>query len=250
MHEDWIGLIPAAGKGLRLGLPYPKELYPIIHNNKYKPVSQFIVEQMLNVGVSHIVFVINETKHQLLEYFGNGSKFNCNFSYVVQERNKDDAVSTSPGLANALDSAYHLTRNKIVFFGMPDTIIRPLNSYSLGIDKLSTYDVLLYLFPTQTPIKFGMVKFTDDLVEEIIDKPDFTDLLYMWGAIVWKPVFTEFLHKKVSDEGITDFAKIMNDAIRAEISFGCTVISSGTFMDIGTYDEISELENLIKKFGD
>ena len=25
-----IGLVPAAGSGLRLGLPYPKELYPII----------------------------------------------------------------------------------------------------------------------------------------------------------------------------------------------------------------------------
>jgi len=27
--KDLIGIIPAAGKGVRLGLPYPKELYPI-----------------------------------------------------------------------------------------------------------------------------------------------------------------------------------------------------------------------------
>ena len=27
MNEEVIGLIPAAGKGVRLGLPYPKELY-------------------------------------------------------------------------------------------------------------------------------------------------------------------------------------------------------------------------------
>jgi glucose-1-phosphate thymidylyltransferase len=64
--DNMIGLIPAAGKGVRLGLPYPKELYPIIHNNRYKPVSQFVVDNLVASGVEHIVFVINETKHQLL----------------------------------------------------------------------------------------------------------------------------------------------------------------------------------------
>lgn len=246
MHEDWIGLIPAAGKGLRLGLPYPKELYPIIRHNKYKPVSQFIVEQMTNVGVSHIAFVINETKHQLLEYFGCGVRFNCDFSYVVQEQILGDVASTSPGLANALDAAYHLTREKVVFFGMPDTIMQPSNVYSYGVDKLNKFDVVFLLFLTQIPKKFGMVKFTNDIVEEIVDKPDFTDLQYMWGSIIWKPIFSEFLHAKVTCEKITDFAKIMNDAIKSGISFGCTIVPSGTFMDIGTYDEISDLERLLR----
>ena len=45
MAEEVIGLIPAAGKGLRLGLPYPKELYPVIRNNHYKPISQFVARQ-------------------------------------------------------------------------------------------------------------------------------------------------------------------------------------------------------------
>ena len=35
MDEELIGLIPAAGKGVRLGLPYPKELYPVIRENRY-----------------------------------------------------------------------------------------------------------------------------------------------------------------------------------------------------------------------
>jgi len=34
MNEELIGLIPAAGKGVRLGLPYPKELYPVIRDNQ------------------------------------------------------------------------------------------------------------------------------------------------------------------------------------------------------------------------
>jgi dTDP-glucose pyrophosphorylase len=113
---EWIGLIPAAGKGVRLNLPYPKELYPIIRHNRFKPVSQFIVDQMTGAGVRHIVFVINENKHQLIGYFGNGARFGCRFTYVVQEQIENSSASTSPGLANALDSAYHLAQEKIVFF--------------------------------------------------------------------------------------------------------------------------------------
>jgi UTP-glucose-1-phosphate uridylyltransferase len=72
MSKELIGLIPAAGKGLRLRLPYPKELYPIIRDNRYKPISQFVLENLAAVPVEHIVFVINETKHQLIGYFGDG----------------------------------------------------------------------------------------------------------------------------------------------------------------------------------
>jgi dTDP-glucose pyrophosphorylase len=105
MMEELIGLIPAAGKGVRLGLPYPKELYPVIRNNHYKPISQFVVDNLVNAGLKHIVFVINETKHQLIGYFGNGMRFGCDISYVVQEVVEGKTKSTSPGLAHALDSS-------------------------------------------------------------------------------------------------------------------------------------------------
>ena len=116
MSEEFIGLIPAAGKGLRLGLPYPKELYPIIRENHYKPIAQFVVQNLVAADIRHIVFVVNETKHQLIGYFGDGHRFDCNFSYVVQEQFTGDAQSTSPGLAHALDAAYHLSKGKNCLF--------------------------------------------------------------------------------------------------------------------------------------
>lgn len=61
--DELIGLIPAAGKGIRLGLTYPKVLYPVIRENRYKPISQFIVNNMTVAGLDHIVFVINESKY-------------------------------------------------------------------------------------------------------------------------------------------------------------------------------------------
>jgi glucose-1-phosphate thymidylyltransferase len=47
MQEEIIGLVPAAGKGVRLGLPYPKELYPVIRDNHYKPIAQFVIKNLI-----------------------------------------------------------------------------------------------------------------------------------------------------------------------------------------------------------
>jgi glucose-1-phosphate thymidylyltransferase len=246
MSEEIIGLIPAAGKGVRLGLPYPKELYPVIRDNHYKPISQFVLNNLTVAGVKHIVFVINETKHQLIAFFGNGHRFGCHISYVVQESAGSAEGSTSPGLAHALDSAYHLTQGKTVFFGMADTIMPEKVFARCFAAAAGDDEVILGLFPTERPEKFGMVRFDgNDQVLEIVDKPRQTDLTEMWGCIIWRPRFTEHLHQCVT-QGISDFAKIMNSAIQQGMRFRAVHIDSN-YIDLGTYDEILELDRQLRE---
>ena len=249
MIEDAVGLIPAAGQGLRLGLPYPKELYPIIRENRYKPVSQFVVDNLVVAGVTQIVFVINETKHQLIGYFGDGHRFGCDIAYAVQENRASDGQSTSPGLAHALDSAYALVRGKTVCFGMADTIMEPQDVFAKAWASASPEDdVLLVLFPTRRPEKFGMVR-TDGSgrVIEIVDKPRQTDLTEMWGSIIWRPRFTEHLHASVRERGISDFARILNDAIGAGMRVSSHTVRDGSYADLGTYEEIRDLDASLRE---
>jgi glucose-1-phosphate thymidylyltransferase len=243
--EEFIGLIPAAGKGVRLGLPYPKELYPVIRDNHYKPISQFVLDGLTLAGLRHVVFVINETKHQLIGYFGSGQRFDCNISYVVQEPANSHNGSTSPGLAHALDSAYHLTGGKTVFFGMADTIMQPKDVFARAYRAAQPKDdVILILFTTERPEKFGMVRMDHQgRVLAIVDKPEHTNLTEMWGCIIWRPPFTEFLHESVNQKGISDFALIMNSAIAAGLSFRGIHQVDGTYIDLGTYEEIVELDH-------
>ncbi len=241
--DELIGLIPAAGKGVRLGLPYPKELYPVIRDNRYKPVSQYVLENLTSAGVRHVVFVINETKHQLIGYFGDGSRFGCRISYVVQEQ-RDDTNSTSPGLAHALNSAYHLTQGRTVCFGMADTIMTPKEVFRQLLETgAPDDDVILGLYPTNRPQKFGMVQLGDDgRVLKIVDKPAQTDLRYMWGLVVWRNRFTEHLQTCIRERAIFDFAQVMNSAISAGLRFRGVPLETGTYTDLGTYEEIAELE--------
>jgi glucose-1-phosphate thymidylyltransferase len=244
MPEEVIGLVPAAGKGLRLGLPYPKELYPVIRDNHYKPISQFVLTNLTVAGLQHVVFVINETKHQLIGYFGNGQRFGCQISYVVQESANGFLNSTSPGLAHALDSAHHLVKGKTVFFGMADTIMQPKDIFLRAFQAAEPEDdAILVLFPTNYPHKFGMVRMDlDHSVVEIVDKPQVTDLKEMWGCIIWRPRFTEYLHECVNHKGMSDFAQIINCAISTGFRFRGFRMNNGVYIDLGTYEEILELD--------
>lgn len=249
MIENAVGLIPAAGRGVRLGLPYPKELYPIIRENRYKPVSQFVLDNLVGSGVTDIVFVINETKHQLLGYFGDGRRFGCNIAYAVQENGASADQSTSPGLAHALDSAYHLVRGRTVFFGMADTIMEPHDVFGRAWHAAGgEADVVLVLFPTTRPEKFGMVrKDGADRVLEVVDKPRQTTLTEMWGCIIWRPRFTEHLHECVRKRGVSDFARILNEAIALDMRVRAYSVTDGSYADLGTYEEIRELDTALRE---
>jgi glucose-1-phosphate thymidylyltransferase len=242
--EELIGLVPAAGKGLRLGLPYPKELYPVIRDNRYTPIAQFVVDNLVVAGLRHIVFVINETKHQLMGYFGSGQRFGCRVSYVVQELIDATSPSTSPGLAHALDSAYHLLRGKTVFFGMADSLMTPADIFKRVYEAARPDDeALCGTFTTDHPEKFGMVRTdADQQILEIVDKPARTELTQMWGCMVWRPRFTEHLHRCVAELGVADFAKILNAAIAEGMPFKAVPMPGGTYFDLGTYEEIARLD--------
>jgi glucose-1-phosphate thymidylyltransferase len=203
-----------------------------------------VVENLTTCGAEDIVFVINETKHQLIGYFGNGYRFGCNFSYVVQEQRGDSNVSTSPGLSHALDSAYHLVKGKSVLFGMADTIMEPKDVFRHLLNAARPGDkAILGLFEVSRPEKFGMVEFDPEgVVSRIIDKPAETSLKYAWGCIAWMPEFTEHLHCSVNQLGISDFAKVMNNAIQQGIPFRSVVLPGGRYSDLGTYEEIIELD--------
>lgn len=244
MSQELIGLIPAAGKGMRLGLPYPKELYPIIRDNRYKPVAQFVLENLTAAGVRHVVFVINDTKHQLIGYFGDGHRFGCSISYVVQEQPATSGASTSPGLAHALDAAHHLVEGRTVVFGMADTIMQPRDALARACERAGGEDdAVLVLFPTTTPEKFGMVRLdSDGRVVELVDKPRTTDLTEMWGSIIWRPRFTEYLHDSVARLGISDFAAVINGAIAAGLRVRGVRTAGGSYIDLGTYEEIMEVD--------
>ena len=240
-----IGIIPAAGAGVRLGLPYPKELYPVIHDNHYKPLAQHVLENMVAGGIEHVVFVVNETKHQLMAFFGSGERFGCRISYAYQEPMRRERKGSS-GLAEAIESAYHLYRDRTVVFGMADTIMTPIDLFRtlLPAGDEPEFDVHLGLFHTDRPEHVGVVEHDGQGgVKAIYDKQPDRGLREMWGCCSWSPRFSEFLHRRMAEVEEPDFATILNEALAEGIAFRATRLPDASYTDLGTYEEIARLES-------
>jgi hypothetical protein len=84
-------------------------------------------------------------------------------------------------------------------------------------------------------------------VREIVDKPRQTDLTEMWGAIIWRPSFTEHLHHCVRAQGISDFARILNDAVASGMQVRGFSVTDASYIDLGTYEEIRELDAVLRQ---
>ncbi|MCM3590184.1 sugar phosphate nucleotidyltransferase [Brevibacillus borstelensis] len=235
-----VGLIPCAGKGSRLSLPFSKEMFPDVHSSSYRPVVMHTIDVMKRANIEHVIFTINPQKTDLLRFLGNGSQFGMNFTYCIHPEPRS--------LPESINEAFHLIQDKVVAFAMPDTVITPPDFMKDLVARhllQDSFDVSLACFQTTTPSKFGMVAYDNDLVIDIVDKPANTDLTWMWGAMVWNPVTIHQLKQYVTEnkDRSEKGELILSDALANLIKqkrVGMNRFYEGTYRDLGTYDEIVE----------
>jgi len=237
MNKKVIGLIPAAGKGTRLGWATAKELWPIeICDGLIMPVLQSTIDNMVMADVQEAVIVTTPEKPEIMRYLS--TMHTMRIAYVCQAHNYGKGKSS--GLIEAIESAYHLTKETIVVFGMPDTYVRPNTCYDGLIEKVRDdgYDVAFGLFPTETPHKFGIVDFDGNMdVRYVFEKPRTTMLQYMWGILVWSPTFTEYIHTSVQ-QGIVEYDIILNNALQLGMPMCAKIVQDGQYADLGTQADI------------
>ena len=70
-EDEFLGVILAAGVGRRikpLSLMIPKPLLPVCN----KPIMQYQIEEMQNLGIKKIIIVIGHLKNKIRDYFKDG----------------------------------------------------------------------------------------------------------------------------------------------------------------------------------
>ncbi|AJY76710.1 sugar phosphate nucleotidyltransferase [Paenibacillus beijingensis] len=236
-----VGLIPCAGKGSRLSLPFSKELFPNVHTTSYSPILMYTINAMKEAGIRHLVITVNPDKSDIIKFLGNGSKWGVTLSYCVHAQPRS--------LPESIDEAYHLIVDKTVAFAMPDTYVQPANflrKLVISHREDPTREVTLGCFQTDNPSKFGMVDFVEDSgkVLAVYDKPASSTLQWMWGAMVWNPSFAESIHQFVKQKNAGNSSSkelILSDALASLIEqrkVNAHRFHHGRYRDLGTYDEI------------
>jgi glucose-1-phosphate thymidylyltransferase len=234
------GVVPAAGLGTRIKLPFSKELLPLGTRTEAgieRPcaVSEYLIERLILAGVNKICFVISSRKTDIIQYFG-AEYGTATIAYVVQPQ--------PVGICDAVFRIHPLIcPGEHIVVGLPDTVWFPKTALSvLPNDTLS-----FLLFPVDQPQYFDAV-ITDrrDRVIEVQVKSERPTSRWVWGAFkMTSTVFSE-LRELWLKRGCKD--EYVGSLVNAYLSEGGTALgikAGSVYSDVGTLDGYEEAFRLV-----
>lgn len=249
IKQEVIGLIPAAGQATRISpLPGSKELYPIgfrsVEDGSLRPkvACHYLLERMRLADVRKAYFVLRSGKWDIPTYLGDGTIVDMNLGYLI--------ARLPFGVPYTLDQAYPFIQNALIALGFPDILFEPEDTFKRLLARLATShaDVVLGVVPLDQPHKGGMVDFdAEGRVRLVVEKPAQSNLRYSWCTAVWTPVFTEFMHeylagietgKNLVQQRELPIGDVVQTAIENNLRVEAEVFSDGTFLDIGTPEDL------------
>ncbi|MGZ7069915.1 MAG: sugar phosphate nucleotidyltransferase, partial [Methanobacterium sp.] len=143
------GIILTAGEGTRmrpLTLTRPKTMLQV----GGKPIIQYNLESLRDAGIKDIIMVVGYKREAIEDYFGNGTSFGVNITYISQEKRL--------GTAHAIKSVQNVIDNDFIVLN-GDVIVDP----RLIVDLIANYESedassLLMLTEVEDPSSFGVVE--------------------------------------------------------------------------------------------
>ncbi len=180
-----MAFILAGGKGVRLR-PLTYELPKPMVTIKGKPILGYIIDRLKESEITNIIISIGYLGNRIKEYFGDGSKFGVNITYLEEK--------TALGTSGALKQAQHLIRDDIVVINgdqLFDFDISKIYNFHKRQKALATMAVTAWEDVSQ----FGAVEMDGNEIVNFIEKPktDQKTHLINAGIYVFNPLVLSLL---------------------------------------------------------
>jgi dTDP-glucose pyrophosphorylase len=192
MPQIKVGVIPAAGRGTRMGYLsqiLPKCLFPIYD----RPIIHAIIENMKTIGVEQTYVIVNYQKEKLMEYLdGVRDELGVNIDYIEQ--------AELAGIARAIMLARDYAREPfVVILGDDCTITRSLgNLADLFFKKDATVveGIVIEGNPALLMSTCCVSLDGDGRIQEIVEKPRHpTSRLRGCGVYIFRPDIFSYIEK-------------------------------------------------------
>lgn len=225
-HANKVVLM-AGGLGTRLSPLTDTTPKPMLHVGN-KPILETIIESFSKYGYNEIILSVNYKSHIIEEYFGDGTRFGVNISYVHETKRM--------GTAGALS----LMRESLTepFFVMNGDLLTNINfehmhDYHMSHDAIATMAVREYDY--QVP--YGVVNVQDGKIASIEEKP--THKFFVCGGVY---MLSPQVLTKIPDNEFFDmpalFEKVISDNHNA-VSFPIREY----WLDIGRMSDYERANN-------
>jgi len=232
------GIILHGGAGTRLRpltFSGPQQLIPVAN----KPISQYVLEDLRDAGVRDVAIVLGETFPELVrEYYGDGSRFNVDITYVSQGK--------PLGIAHAVSLCRDFVgEDRFVVYLGDNFLQHGIRGY---LEKFvrEDFDVQVLLKAVEDPTKFGVAKFEGERLAGFVEKPKVPPSKYaLVGVYFFKPTVFEVLGGlKPSWRGELEITDALQLMLEKGYHVGYSFVE-GWWLDTGKKDDILYANSLI-----
>ena len=153
-------VIMAGGKGTRLAAvndDMPKPMFPVCG----KPILEYQIESLVRSGINDITLIVGHLKEVVIQYFGDGQKFNVNIDYIEENE--------PLGTAGAL---YYLKNESDDFFLIFGDLILDIDfTRFMRFHKDHNAQITLFGHPNSHPYDSDVIQIDEnDRVTGILNK--------------------------------------------------------------------------------
>lgn len=238
---EFVGLMPAAGKARRLGLPpMSKEVMPLLELSRdgeprLRAACDVLTERFLAAPVERLLVVVDPEKADLVRHVGS-QLLPVPVAFVPRP--------DSPSLVHSLAAALPFVGGRSVLLGFPDLLFQPTDAFRhLRADLVEHgADLTLALFPSAECRTTDMVGCEPDgRVTEIQVRPETSELRMAWALAAWGPRVSALIQATVDrsvGEGDAEAELQLGRVFQAALAAGLVVravpFESGRFLDLGT----------------
>ncbi len=156
------GLILSGGKGTRLRpltFTQAKQLVPVAN----KPVLFYGIEALQEAGIGEIGIVVGDTKDEIKEAAGDGSRWGLRITYIEQE--------APLGLAHAVKISEDFLGDEPFVMYLGDNILKSGIKSLVEEFKEKKPNSLILLTEVPDPRLFGVAELKDGKVVKLVEKP-------------------------------------------------------------------------------
>ncbi len=231
------GLILSGGKGTRLRpltFTQAKQLVPVAN----KPVLFYGIEALQEAGIKDIGIVVGETKDEIKEAAGDGSRWGLRITYIEQE--------APLGLAHAVKISKDFLGDEPFVMYLGDNILKSGIKSLVEEFKEKKLNSLILLTEVPDPRLFGVAELKNGKVVRLVEKPKkpMSNLALVGVYMFDFHVFEAINAIKPSWRNELE----ITDAIQYLVDKGYEVhphLVSGWWKDTGKIEDILEANRLI-----
>ncbi|QLH75318.1 MAG: NTP transferase domain-containing protein [Methanomassiliicoccales archaeon] len=203
-------VVLAAGEGTRLRpftLARPKVMIPIGN----KPILEFVVEALVANGIKDIVMVVGYKKERIMSFFGDGSRFGAQITYIIQDKQL--------GTAHAMTYLKDKIKGRFLVLPGDNIIDKEMVASLLALKEGNS----ILVTESDEPSKYGVVSIQDERIRSLEEKPiDGAGNIISTGLYNFEPSMLGLIEQGVRNGkyGISDVLKSLLGQVEIKAIFG------------------------------